>query len=243
MINLDGFLNGILSPDGQVWVVAASDSGNHTYVYGIKIGSDLDDSSLNGPYNYTQYYAENSGWDDQEAYYGILNFDGLGTGVVTMAMGEAQNDTFYYAIGDDGLSDTDSLLAAVGADSRYFLTVELLDLYSVSFGLGIKGVDPATPIKTVPGTKIPEKISLANNYPNPFNPTTAINYELQITNYVELSVYNLLGQKVAVLVSDRQSAGSYQVEWDATGFASGVYFYQLTTNENVAITKKMMLVR
>jgi hypothetical protein len=89
---------------------------------------------------------------------------------------------------------------------------------------------------------VPEKASLHQNYPNPFNPTTIINYELRITNYVDLSIYNLLGQKVTVLVSERQSAGRYQVEWDATQFAGGIYFYRLKAGSFSDI-KKMVLIK
>jgi hypothetical protein len=83
---------------------------------------------------------------------------------------------------------------------------------------------------------------LSQNYPNPFNPTTKINYELQITNYVNLGVYNLLGQKVATLVNERQKAGHHQVEWDASGFASGVYYYRIKAGEFQDV-KKMILIK
>jgi hypothetical protein len=56
----------------------------------------------------------------------------------------------------------------------------------------------------------PKKFNLTQNYPNPFNPSTIINYELPITNDVDLSVYNLLGQKVATLVNEQQQAGHHQ---------------------------------
>jgi len=84
---------------------------------------------------------------------------------------------------------------------------------------------------------------LSKNYPNPFNPTTTINYKLQITNYVELAVFNLLGQKMVTLVSERQNAGHHQVEWDASGFASGVYYYRLTTDAGFVQTKKLVLMK
>jgi hypothetical protein len=89
---------------------------------------------------------------------------------------------------------------------------------------------------------LPYKFKLFQNYPNPFNPKTIINYELRITGDVDLSVYNLLGQKVAILVSEKQAAGRYQVEWDASGFASGVYYYKLQTGEFVEV-KEMILIR
>ena len=74
---------------------------------------------------------------------------------------------------------------------------------------------------------IPKKFVLSQNYPNPFNPTTTISYQIQKTCEVELSIYNLLGQKVATLVSEQQPAGVYQVQWDANDFASGIYYYKL----------------
>lgn len=89
--------------------------------------------------------------------------------------------------------------------------------------------------------RVPETYNL-NNYPNPFNPSTIIHYELPITNYVELSIYNLNGQKVASLISETQSAGKYTVQWDASGFASGIYYYELRTSDYCAV-KKMALMK
>ncbi len=89
----------------------------------------------------------------------------------------------------------------------------------------------------------PSKIVLYQNYPNPFNPITMINYQLSITNYVELSIFNLTGQKVATLVSENKPAGNYQVTWDASGFASGVYFYRMVTENGFTDIKKLILIR
>ena len=89
---------------------------------------------------------------------------------------------------------------------------------------------------------IPRQFSIRQNYPNPFNPTTKINYEIPITSYVNLSVYNLVGQKVATLVDERQQAGYHQVEWYASGFASGVYYYKIEAGEFQDI-KKMILIK
>jgi hypothetical protein len=84
--------------------------------------------------------------------------------------------------------------------------------------------------------------NLKQNYPNPFNPKTVINYQLPITSTVELGIYNILGQKVATLVSGKQQAGNYQVEWDATNFASGVYMYRMQAGK-YSETKKLILLR
>jgi hypothetical protein len=93
-----------------------------------------------------------------------------------------------------------------------------------------------------PQEDIPATFNLEQNYPNPFNPITIINYELPITNYVDLSIYNLLGQKIITLVSQKQNAGSHQVEWDASGVTSGVYYYRIEAGEFQDV-KKMILLR
>jgi len=88
---------------------------------------------------------------------------------------------------------------------------------------------------------LPEKYVLTQNYPNPFNPTTTINYSVPTLNHVDLSIYNLLGQKLATLVSQKQNVGSYKVEWNATGFSSGVYFYKLDTGSFVKVRKCLLI--
>ncbi len=89
---------------------------------------------------------------------------------------------------------------------------------------------------------VPRQAELKPNYPNPFNPKTAISWQLAVSSQVDLSIYNIQGQKVATLVSERQPAGMYTAHWDATGFASGVYFYQLTAGAFRDV-KKMILLR
>ena len=89
---------------------------------------------------------------------------------------------------------------------------------------------------------IPEHYILYQNYPNPFNPSTMINYQLPKSSDVKLIIYDLLGRKVETIVNEKQTAGTYQVEWDGSKFASGVYFYKLETS-NFVDTKKMVLVK
>jgi hypothetical protein len=83
---------------------------------------------------------------------------------------------------------------------------------------------------------------LYQNYPNPFNPTTAIGYRLSVIGNVDLRIYNALGEKVATLVSEKQGTGEHTVEWDASGFASGLYYYTITAGEFRDV-KKMILLR
>jgi hypothetical protein len=89
----------------------------------------------------------------------------------------------------------------------------------------------------------PKKFVLWQNYPNPFNPTTAIRYRLSAVSLVELSIYNVLGEKVAVLVKDKQPSGLYTVNWNASGFAAGIYFYKLQTDAGFVQTRKLLLLK
>ena len=90
--------------------------------------------------------------------------------------------------------------------------------------------------------EIPKGFTLHQNYPNPFNPTTKIRFELSKASIVRLTVYDVLGKEITTLVSEKLSSGSYEVDWNATGYTSGVYFYRLETKD-FSETKKMLLVK
>jgi hypothetical protein len=78
----------------------------------------------------------------------------------------------------------------------------------------------------------PEKFELFRNYPNPFNPETIISYQLPVTSKVELKIYNMLGQEIATLVNTTQSPGYYPISWNAHGYSSGMYIYQIDAQGN-----------
>jgi len=88
----------------------------------------------------------------------------------------------------------------------------------------------------------PDKYVLYQNYPNPFNPSTTIEFSLPMTEFVTLKIYNLLGQEVSILVSEKLSSGEYKYTWDASNLASGMYFYKLETKSYIS-TKKLILLR
>jgi hypothetical protein len=89
---------------------------------------------------------------------------------------------------------------------------------------------------------LPSGFALNQNYPNPFNPATAIEFHLPVRSRVEITVYNVLGQRVATLLDRELPPGSHSVTWDADGYASGVYFYRLATDGRVQ-TRKMILLK
>jgi len=89
---------------------------------------------------------------------------------------------------------------------------------------------------------LPREFTLAQNYPNPFNPSTVIEYSLPNSGEVDLAVFNLMGQRVATLVSGKMSAGNYRANWNAESMATGMYFYRLQLGSQV-ITRKMLLMK
>jgi len=147
---------------------------------------------------------------------------------------------------DLSYTDTDLLVAGLNkfpiGDLNWFPTqykawlaqrsTELTQINNV-----LKGT---TGVKKVAG--LPENYQLGQNYPNPFNPTTVINYTIPKAGNVTLKVYNLLGQEVASLVNGYQPAAKYQVNFNASKLASGVYLYTIKA-DNFTQTMKMMLMK
>ncbi len=88
----------------------------------------------------------------------------------------------------------------------------------------------------------PTKFSLQQNYPNPFNPSTSIQYAISSRQFVSLKVYDVLGKEIATLVNEEKSAGSYEIGFNASHLASGIYYYQLRAGDYVE-TKKMVLMK
>jgi predicted outer membrane repeat protein len=91
-------------------------------------------------------------------------------------------------------------------------------------------------------SELPRAYALYPAYPNPFNPATTIKFDLPQTSQVILAIYNILGEKVKTLVTDRLPAGTYEYQWDASQFASGIYLYQLRANKYVN-TRKIILIK
>lgn len=113
-----------------------------------------------------------------------------------------------------------------------------------------QAIDPRFSIRLIPGTAVsteddnfgPEEFALDQNFPNPFNPTTNIRYNIPEAGQVTLSVFNILGQNVRTLVNTRQSAGTHTIAFDASNLSSGVYIYQLRFGSNV-LTRKLTLIK
>jgi hypothetical protein len=177
-----------------------------------------------------------TGWID-----GILEAPGdrricLSSGPFTMALGDTQEIVTAW-VGGLGSSN----LSSVGVMKSNAIVVRQAFLSSLPF------VDSAPGEEA--GPHVPRDLALLQNYPNPFNPATTIGYtvggvRLQASGFrdVRLVVYDLLGREVAVLVSEKKAPGGYEVAFDASGLASGVYFYRLVSGAYVE-SRKMVLMK
>jgi len=92
------------------------------------------------------------------------------------------------------------------------------------------------------GVGVPTRFELSQNYPNPFNPTTTINFDLPVDGKVSIKLFDMMGREVATLVNENKTAGYYTLNFNASNYSSGTYFYRIDAGSFVS-TKKMMLVK
>jgi hypothetical protein len=142
----------------------------------------------------------------------------------------AADDDFGLSV---SISGDNAIAGALGGDDHGFSSGSA---YVFS---GFSGVSAAPPL--VEGD-FPRQYILYQNHPNPFNPTTTIDFSLPTSGNVSLKVFNVLGEEVAPLISGHREVGTHTVQWDATGQPSGVYFYRLQTGTFLE-TRKLVLLR
>jgi hypothetical protein len=169
----------------------------------------------------------------------VLFKDGTGNNAFGIKNNGAGFNTMFLAFDAGALqfrSDTslhNSSYTQV-TDPKYHWIVDVKSL-SNSFFDAVTGVDGSI-------NQSPQSYSLSQNYPNPFNPATVIEYTLGERTNIQLTVYNVLGQKVASLVNEVQEAGSHSAQFNGQHLASGLYFYEMRAGSFVS-TKKMLLLK
>jgi len=211
----------------------------------IAVGGDIE-------FGASKITTTNGGHDWQ---YSLFNLFGTGQAVSNRTRSEIWvplgfSQKFIYSL-DSGRTWSD----ITPFDSSSVYDVTFTDPYhGYAFGtngLILKYNTSAIGIKSITSS-VPKSFSLYQNYPNPFNPTTKIRfnipansfslYEIGAGGFVRLSLYDILGREVSTLVSEQLKPGSYEVEWDASNYPSGIYFYTLETN-SFKENKKMVLLK
>jgi len=190
------------------------------------------------------------------------------------AANDADNDPVEYWMIAGTIIDGDTIYVTVGLDSPLvttgvFVTHDTLAAAAMEYGVpeitynwdvfAYDGFE-ATPSSSGPreihvdvsdmlgidGENLPTVFALHNNYPNPFNPVTNINYDIPEVSDVTLEIYNVMGQRVRTLVQGSHEPGRYQIRWNATndlgqGLSSGMYIYRIQANDFVSVKKLVLM--
>jgi uncharacterized delta-60 repeat protein len=198
----------------------------------------------------------------------LRSFNGPGSGgdvLISIALDDSANAYVTGFVSSGGTSDFVTIkyssegeeewvelynAPANSYDGTYAITLDHLgNAYVTGYSAGI-GTDwdyttikySDHPVNVNEQKIIPEEFVLGQNYPNPFNPSTKIKYTIPETGYVQLIVYNVVGEEVAELVNGVREAGQYELTFNASNLPSGLYLYKLQSSSNVEV-KKMMLTK
>jgi hypothetical protein len=189
------------------------DTGQMDYLK-TKIYNNID---LNDSVKFDYAYAVNPGHTDRLRL--LMSTDG--------------GSTFPYTVFDKSGND----LATAPSTSASFIPsgASQWATFKGRIGDAIVGIQPI-------GTIVPTNYDLKQNYPNPFNPVTKIEYQISKPGNVKISVYDISGKEIKILINEIHTPGVYQVNFDGTNLSSGVYFYELTAGDFTAV-KRMVLIK
>ena len=220
-INVDG--------DGDIDVLSADDN---------KIVWNENDGNQN--------FTQNTITDSVDAANTIYAHDLNSDGDIDVLSAEENKITWYENDGSENFTQHTITDTVDGTNDVYAEDMDGdgdIDVLAATSD-GIIWLENLSPLKIDGNTpsKVPYRFALQQNYPNPFNPTTTIEFSLPQLGFVTLKIYNILGEEVATLVSEKLMAGEYKYDWDASGLASGVYLYRMVAGDFVQV-KKMILMK
>jgi hypothetical protein len=219
---------------------------NDSEVSGIALGENNIIFLAHGEYGLSAYEFTgslflNKGWIDEDpkqfySYDVAVGTDG------TVFLADGFSGLYAYSYDANGFTKTahitfggEAKTLTIGADNTIFLSGYYDGLIAYKYTLNT-AIASETEV-------IPQQHQLFQNYPNPFNPKTVISWQLAVGSQVDLSIYNMLGQKVVTLASGRYAGGLHQIEWNAENQASGIYFYQLQADNGFVQTRKLILLK
>jgi len=212
------------------WVWSIAVSGNNVYA-----------GTFGDPNSYGVYLSTNSGttWTQTS----------LNTQLIFSLAASGNNNVFAgtYALGVYGSNDngTSSTQRNEGLGNFTVRALCILNNYIYAgtyfYGVYRRPLGELTGIQPISG-QFPAHFTLEQNYPNPFNPSTVIKFQVASSSSVKLIVFDVLGREVAALVDEQLKPGTYEVEWNASNYPSGVYFYKLEAGDYTQ-TKKMLMIK
>ncbi len=249
-------------------VSAYLENGGKLFVSGSEIAWDLEGSTSATPQD-TQFlrtYLKAKFVSDDSNIYGVqgvdsTQFSGLGFGFGVQGNGSPYIEDYpdvidtsggsipilkYNAVSTAGIAYTGSFNNSSSNGQLVYIALpfETINLATdrtkvMTAALKYFGLFPPSSIDDMDFS--PNNFELSQNYPNPFNPSTKINYEISSRENVELKVFDILGNEVAVLVNEVQSPGKYEIEFKSNNLPSGVYFYRLLSGTFSQVRKMILL--
>ena len=172
----------------------------------------------------------------------------VGDGAIVTLSGGAQSKNIFWQVADQTTLGTTAdfkgiILCKTLIEMQSGATLDGRALAQTAVTLDANTVTRLTIISAIENDLAPpHEYSLMQNYPNPFNPVTIIKYKLPLNCNVKLSVFDMTGREVSLLVNEMQNSGNYEIEWNALDFSSGEYFYRLEAGSFVSM-KKMIFIK
>lgn len=221
-------------------ILHRSTNGGITWSTGIRVNQDTPGNGKyqvfpairvdeSGAVNIVYYDSRNIPTNDSVEVFVSRSIDGGNTWAEVIASDHRSRPKVGYQGDYIGITSGNGIVWPVWMDD--FTGIQQVWTVGISIITGISE-----------NNSIPKNYSLEQNYPNPFNPNTVISYHLKANSFVTLKIYDILGGEIATLVNKEMKPGSYEIEWNASEYPSGIYFYKLTAS-NFADTKKMVLVK
>lgn len=161
--------------------------------------------------------------------------------VIERKTGDSTSSNSFIAIDTVGENITSYIDTSFNSDTIFSYRVFAYNSYGASDYSNIVTAVVPLPTGIKENAKMPLQFNLGQNFPNPFNPTTTIEYSIARDGLVNLSIYNILGQKVVTLVNEYKKTGNYKNTFDASRFSSGVYYYRLESNNKISVKKMVFL--
>jgi type IX secretion system substrate protein/beta-propeller repeat-containing protein len=198
------------------WIKRYNGSGNDL-AYGVAVNS------------FSEVYVTGNSFTATGYDFLTIKYSSIGDSIAAQLYNASANiDDYVAGIGLDVSSNV--FISGSGA----FSLSDTTDIVTIKYPSGlINGIKPIS-------NEVPSKFSLTQNYPNPFNPVTSFRFDVPLAANVNITIYDITGKEISVLFNGNLKPGKYQATWNADGFASGVYFYKLTSAA-FSQTKKMVL--